>query len=110
KHQQQPIEVITNILLRHRVLHEQEQFPERLLGQDDFSQDRSGIAQLRKVAGRQGLQVEPAFTSTDLQPVVLCVQYRVYTLGQRSQNILQLACRNRETVVFTCCSADIAAR
>jgi hypothetical protein len=52
-HHQQAVQVIADVLLRHRVLHQPEQPPQRLLRQRKAGRFAGRLGQTRKILGRQ---------------------------------------------------------
>jgi hypothetical protein len=91
QHQQQSVEVITDILLRHRILDEKQQIPERFLRQRDLAQNAARVSHGWKIRGRQRLQVEAALAATHLQAIVLKVERCIGRIRQRAQDVLELA-------------------
>src|SRR5260221_5357491 len=91
-HHQQPVQVVADVLLRHRVLHEPQQMPQRLLRQRKARYLSGGLGKARKILCRKGLQAEPAAARFDHQALVLRLQADFGVLGEGTQNIEQLPC------------------
>ncbi len=88
-HQKQPVQVIPDVLLCHRVLNQGQKMPERFLREGYLSLWLVVFRKLGKIFRRQGLQVETAFSCLDMQPVVGGFQYHAGGVGQRAQNVLK---------------------
>ena len=90
-HQQQAVEVVADVLLRHGVLHQRQQTFELFLGQVDFGLRAIGTGHAREIFGGQSLQVETAFTGLELEAAIFVIQADFGRFGQRTQDVLQLA-------------------
>ena len=64
--QQQSIQVIADVLLRHRVLHQAKQLARNTLGYLETALRLAGVRERRKIRSRQGLQIKAAFAGFDL--------------------------------------------
>jgi hypothetical protein len=93
--EQQPVQVVANVLLRHRVLHEHEQRSQCSLRHRHFADVIAAGRKARKVVRRQGLQRETAAPGLQLQPVRRALERYFRFRGQGTQDVLQLARRSR---------------
>ena len=91
-HHQQAVQVVADVLLRHGVLHQRRAAG---AGPSARSAKRGRLArrlgQARKILGRQRLQREAALARLDQQPLVLLLQRDLGVVGQRAQDVEQLA-------------------
>ena len=95
-HHEQAVEVVADILLRHRVGDLGELVLEDLLRHANRHALVFGRGQPRIVGGRQGLQLEAAAAGLDGETLVVEAEGDVCRLGQRAQDVLQLS---RPTVI-----------
>ncbi len=92
-HQQHSVQVVANVLLRHRKVHHAEQVLQRGSGQRKIGGEFC-LCHRRKFFGRQRLQVETALAAGDRHFLVRKRQLHV-GVGQRPQNVDQFARRDR---------------
>ena len=88
---EQAVQVVADILLRHRVVHQTELAAQHLLRQREARRFAARARQARKVFRRQRLQAEAAAAGLDQQALVLRLQVHVDVLGQRPQDVEQLS-------------------
>ena len=104
---QQAVEVVADVLLRHRVRHLGELALEGALADGDACGGLVGRRQARVVGGGQGLQLKAAAAGLDGEALVVEREADVAAVGQGAQDVLQLACADGDRHVF---AADVAAR
>ena len=89
--QQQAVEVIADILLRHRVLHQRQQGLEGFLRQRKPGLEIGGLGDGGKVLGREGLQGEARFAGLDVELFIVQLQGHIGRRRQGAQDVQQLA-------------------
>ena len=94
--QQHAVQVVADVLLRHRELDELEQRAQVLLRQRQRLQLLAAQADPRIVGGGERLQVEPRASGPDRHLVVADVDVERGVVRQRAQQILQLARADRD--------------
>ncbi|MNS93545.1 hypothetical protein D3C72_1277250 [compost metagenome] len=93
--QQQAVQVVTNVLLRHREVHHVEQVLQGLLRQRDFGVVLLGLRNGREFFSRQGLQCETGFARLHGHALVSKCQRHVAGVRQRAQDVEQFTRSNR---------------
>jgi hypothetical protein len=94
-HYQQAVQVVPNVLLRHRVLHEREHGFQLALRQLECHWRPLRRSQPGKVLGRQRLELETALAAAHLQALVRERHRDLAAFGQRAQDVEQLAGADR---------------
>ena len=92
--EQQAIQVVADILVRHREGGPPDQVLQCCFGKTD-ALDQIDVVDHRELARRQGRQREPAASGTDRNPVAVLLDLDLGPVGQGAADIEQLACRNR---------------
>ena len=90
-HHQQAVQVVTDVLLRHCVLHETKQPTQRFLGEHEARGFAGGLCQAREILGRQCLQRKAALACLNQQAFVLLLQRDLRVLRESPQDVDQLA-------------------
>ncbi|MOA07954.1 hypothetical protein D3C78_1276860 [compost metagenome] len=88
--QQQAVEVVTDVLHRHRVLHLRDQALQVALAQAEAGLRSTTGRQQREIVRRQRLQVEAALAGLQHQAAVLLFQRDHAVAGNGAQDVLQL--------------------
>ena len=104
--QQQAVEVVADVLLRHRVGHLGELALEGALADGEPGAGVLGRVQARVVGGGQGLELEAAAPGLDGEALVVERQRDLGGVGQGAQDVLQLARADGDRGVL---AADVAA-
>ena len=81
QHQQHPVQVVADVLLRHCVLNQQQQSFKCFLLEFDFSGRRGRLGKFWKILRRQRLQSEAALAGFDQQAIILRFQSNISLLG-----------------------------
>nr|GEW26933.1 hypothetical protein [Tanacetum cinerariifolium] len=89
--QQQAVQVVTDILLGHREVHHVKQVLQGFLRQRDIGAVSLGLLHGREFFGGQGLQRKAGFTALYRQALVQQRHRHIAGLGQRAQDVEQLA-------------------
>jgi hypothetical protein len=92
--QQQAVEVVADVLLGHRVLHQRQQTLELALRQADLDRFALGDLHAGVVLRRQGLQREAALAGAHRELAVIGVEADFLAFRQGTEDVLQLACRH----------------
>jgi hypothetical protein len=103
---QQAVEVVADVLLRHRVRDLGELALEGALADGEARSGVSGRVQARVVGRGQGLELEAAAAGLDREALVVEREADVGRIRQGAQDILQLARADGDRGVF---AADVAA-
>jgi hypothetical protein len=90
-HHEKPVQVIADVLLRHRVLHEAKQVTQLALAERKARALPRGLRKPRKILRGQRLQRKAAFAGAHEEPLVLLLQGHLRILWQRAQDIDELA-------------------
>src|SRR5688572_9691460 len=101
-HHQQAVQIVPDVLLSHRVLHERKHPAQGLLLEFEARRLASGLGQARKILGRQGLQREAAFARPDHKALVLMLERHFRAVGKRTQDIKELARTHGDRAPFGC--------
>src|SRR5690606_2111905 len=97
---EQAVEVVTDVLLGHGVLHQGQEALELLLAELDLGGLGFGLGDAREIFRRQGLQIEAALTGLELQTLVVEGQADFGGFRQGAQDVLQLAGADGDGDVF----------
>ena len=103
---QQAVEVVADVLLRHRVRHLGELALEGALADGEARGGVGRRVQARVVGGGQGLELEAAAAGLDGEALVVEREADLGAVGQGAQDVLQLARTDGDRRIF---AADVAA-
>jgi hypothetical protein len=98
--QQQAVQIVANVLLRHGVLHHGQDMFQFLLLYRYFSLGFGTFRKLREVLDGKRLQIEAAFSRFDVKPVLSHLQYYLGLVRKRAQYVLKFFCRYGNRVFF----------